>query len=70
MCFSYFYKFLTLGIPFLITLLTSGTPFGIQKNLMLSSSWTFSSSAGHEEELGPLAKNCRWTLLTQLTDRF
>jgi len=23
-----------------------------------------------EEELGPLAKNCRWTLLTQLTDRF
>ena len=50
MCFSYFYKFLTLGIPFLITLLTSGTPFGIQKNLMLSSSWSPSAQV-----LGPTA---------------
>ena len=25
---------------------------------------------GRQKKIGPLARNCRWTLLTQLTDRF
>ena len=35
-------------------------------NVCSSEQWSIMKGQG----IGPLARNCRWTLLTQLTDRF